>query len=210
MIEVKNLQQFQRFLKLCAGRVGQIFIKESIANEVGVSAKTISHWLSILEASYLVFLLPPYFENFGKRSIKSPKLYFCDVGLVTYLLGIESISQLERDPLRGNLFENLIVLELIKARWNQGLEHRLYFYRDSNQNEVDLIFQRGNDLIPIEIKSSKTFHHSFLKGLNSLKKTVGDRCKLPALIYSGSEELKLEGIQLINFIHAEKAIKWDS
>ena len=208
MIEVKNLQLFQKFLKLCAGRVGQIFNKEGLAGEVGVSAKTIDHWLSILEASYLIFLLPPYFENFGKRAIKSPKLYFCDVGLLTFLLGIENTTQLERDPLRGNLFENLIILELIKARWNQGLEHRLYFYRDSNQNEVDVIFQRGHELVPIEIKSAKTFNRSFLDNLYKFEKLVGERCQDPVLIYGGSEEQKIKNIQLLNFSHTADAISY--
>jgi predicted AAA+ superfamily ATPase len=206
MIEVKNLQLFQRFLKLCAGRIGQIFNKENLANEVGVSAKTISHWLSILEASYLIFLLPPYFENFGKRIIKSPKLYFCDVGLAAYLLGIETISQMERDPLRGNLVENLIILELIKTRWNQGLDHRLFFYRDSHRNEVDVLFQRGHELVPIEIKSAKTFNQSFLKGLASFKNLVGDRCQNPTLIYSGLDELKIKDVQLLHFSHAARAL----
>lgn len=207
MIEVKNLQLFQKFLKLCAGRVGQIFNKESLANEVGVSAKTIAHWISILEASYLVFLLPPYFENFGKRTLKSPKLYFCDVGLASYLLGIENITQIGRDPLRGQLVENLIIVELIKARWNQGLENRLFFYRDSHQNEIDVLFQRGNQLVPIEIKSAKTFNRSFLKGLTFFRDLVGDRCQEPFLIYSGSDELKIKDLQLLHFSKAAKAIE---
>ncbi|GAB4228555.1 MAG: ATP-binding protein [Chlamydiales bacterium] len=207
MIEVKNLQLFQRFLKLCAGRIGQIFNKENIANEVGVTAKTITHWLSILEASYLIFMLPPYFENFGKRTIKSPKLYFCDVGLAAYLLGIENVSQIERDPLRGNLVENLIILELMKSRWNQGLEHRLFFYRDSHHNEIDVLFQRGHNLVPIEIKSAKTFNKSFLKGISQFKNFVGDRCQNPFLIYSGIDELKVNGVQLLHFSHAAKALK---
>lgn len=206
MIEVKNLQLFQRFFKLCAGRIGQIFNKDNLANEVGVTAKTITHWLSILEASYLIFLLPPYFENFGKRTIKSPKLYFCDVGLAAYLLGIENISQIERDPLRGNLVENLVMLELIKSRWNQGLEHRLFFYRDSHHNEIDVLFQRGHDLIPIEIKSAKTFNKSFLKSLLSFEKLVGDRCQNPALIYSGFDEHKMKNVQLLHFSNAANAL----
>ncbi|GAB5411927.1 MAG: ATP-binding protein [Chlamydiales bacterium] len=207
MIEVKNLHLFQKFIKLCAGRIGQIFNRESLSKEVGVSAKTISEWLSILEASYLIFLLPPYFENFGKRTIKSPKLYFCDVGLAAYLLGIESTTQMDRDPLRGNLVENLIILELIKSRWNQGHEHHLYFYRDSQKNEVDLLFQRGRDLIPIEIKSAKTFHKSFLDGLTKFKALVGDRYQSPTLIYSGKEEQTVKGIQLLHFSNCTKALK---
>ncbi len=207
MIEVKNLQLFQKFLKLSAGRIGQIFNKESIANEVGVSAKTITQWLSVLEASYIVFLLPPYFENFGKRVIKSPKLYFCDVGLASYLLGIEKVSQIERDPLRGNLVENLVILELIKTRWNQGLDHRLYFFRDSSQLEIDVLFQRGNELVPIEIKSAKTFNKSFLKGLSKFKTLAQARCQNPTLIYAGSEELQVNGVQLLHFSHSSKAIQ---
>lgn len=206
MIEVKNPQLFQRFLKLCAGRIGQLFNKDNLAGEVGVSAKTIGHWMSILEASYLIFLLPPYFENFGKRVIKSPKVYFCDVGLASFLLGIETPSQLERDPLRGNLVENLVLLELIKTRWNKGLEHRLFFYRDSIQNEVDIIFQHGNELIPIEIKSSKTFNRSFLKGLTAFKKISGSRCKKPTLIYSGLDEQKVGDIQLLHYLNTSKAL----
>ncbi|MBM3198313.1 MAG: ATP-binding protein [Chlamydiae bacterium] len=206
MIEVKNLHLFQKFLKLCAGRIGQIFNKENLANEVGVAAKTIAHWLSILEASFLVFLLPPYFENFGKRVIKSPKLYFCDVGLAAYLLGIETASQVGRDPLRGSLVENLVILELIKSRWNQGLEHRLFFYRDSHHNEIDVLFQHGHDLIPIEIKSSETFNSSLLKGLVSFKDLVGDRCRSPSLIYSGKDELLVRDVQLWNFSHASKIL----
>lgn len=202
MIEVKNLLLFQKFLKLCAGRIGQVFSKESLGNEVGVSSKTIGEWLSILEASYLIFLLPPYFENFGKRVIKSPKLYFCDVGLAAYLLGIEQVSQIERDPLRGSLVENLVILELIKARWNQGLDHRLYYYRDSHQHEVDVIFQRGHDLIPIEIRASKTFNASFLDQLSYFQKLVGERCKNPTLIYSGSSTQMVNGVKLCHFSHA--------
>lgn len=207
MIEIKNLQLFQTFLKLCAGRIGQIFKKENLANEVGVTAKTIAHWLSILEASHLIFMLPPYFENFGKRTVKSPKLYFCDVGLAAYLLGIENVTQIERDPLRGNLVENLVILELIKTRWNQGLEHRLFFYRDSHQNEIDVLFQRGHELVPIEIKSAKTFNKSFLKGLSLFKRLVGERCRNPALIYSGVDELQVNDVQLLHFSHAGKALE---
>ena len=206
MIEIKHLQLFQKFLKLCAGRIGQLLNKENLANEVGVSAKTIGHWFSILEASYLIFLLPPYFENFGKRMIKSPKLYFSDVGLASFLLGIENVTQMERDPLRGSLVENLVILELIKTRWNKGLEHRLYFYRDSQQNEVDVLFQSGNNLIPIEIKGTKTFNKSFLKGLLYFKNLVGNRCQDPSLIYSGNEEQKINDIQLLNFSNAAKAV----
>ena len=206
MLEVKNLHAFRTFIRLCAGRIGQVFNKESMANEVGVSSKTIAHWLSILEASYIIFLLPPYFENVGKRLIKSPKLYFCDVGLAAYLLGIETTTQMARDPLRGQLFENLIILELIKKRWNKGLEHRLYFYRDSNQNEVDVLYQTGHQLIPIEIKSSKTFHASFVRALEYLKKVMPERVVQVTVIYAGDTEQQVRGIRLLTYTHAGEAL----
>lgn len=202
LIEVQNLAQFEKFLILCAARVGQLFNKDSLAGEVGVSAPTVGHWLSILEACYILFRLPPFFENFGKRAIKSPKLYFCDVGLVAYLLGIESVQQMSRDPLRGNLVENLVVLELMKARLNRGMDPRLYFYQLSGRTEVDIIYQRGHELVPIEIKSAKTFNSSFLKGIHSFQQLVGDRCVSPYLVYTGEEEQKVGDVQLINYRNA--------
>lgn len=204
MIEVKNLTLFQKFVKLCAGRIGQILNKEGLAGEVGVSARTIGEWLSILEASYLIFLLPPYHENFGKRAIKSPKIYFCDVGLASYLLGIESPKQMERDPIRGHLVENLVLLEMMKARLNRGLDPRLYFYRDVQKLEVDILYQKGHQLVPVEVKSAKTFHRSFLDGLLKFQRLVGERCIDPTLVYGGSEEQMVNGIRLLNLYHAEQ------
>lgn len=207
ILQVHNLELFQKFLVLCASRVGQIFNKDNLASEVGISAKTVGHWLSILEACYIVYRLPPYFENFGKRAVKSPKIYFCDVGLVAYLLGIESVEQMARDPLKGNLFENLVVNELMKARFNQGLDPRLYFYQVTGRNEVDLIYQRGHELVPIEIKSSRTYNSSFTSGINSFKKITLGRCATPYIIYSGDEEMKLGDIQLLNFRHIAKIVR---
>ena len=153
---IKDLTPFQNFLKLCAGRIGQILDYASLGNDLGLSGNTIKHWLSILEASYIIFRLRPYFENFGKRMIKSPKLYFTDVGLATCLLDIEEPEQLARDPMRGYLVENLVILELMKYRHNHGLDPNFYYYRDNHKNEVDVIIKQANQLIPIEIKSSKT------------------------------------------------------
>lgn len=206
ILQVHNLDLFQKFMKLAASRVGQIFNKDNLAGEVGVSAKTIGHWLSILEACYIVYRLPPYFDNFGKRAVKSPKIYFCDVGLVAYLLGIETVEQMARDPLKGNLFENLVVNELMKARFNQGLDPRLYFYQISGRSEVDLIYQRGHELVPIEIKSSRTFNSSLISGLKNFAKIVPDRCANPHLIYSGDEEMKVGDVQLLNYRHAAKIV----
>lgn len=200
LINIKDLSLFQKFLKLCAGRVGQIFNASNMSNEVGVSVHTIQNWLSILEASFVIVRVQPYFENLGKRIIKSPKLYFTDVGLAGYLLDIHNETQVTRDPLRGALFENLIILDIIKNVLNKGIESSCYFYRDSNQNEVDLLFKTGNDLIPIEIKSSKTFHLDFLKGLYYFKQIAKSRVPFGFLIYSGEKEQTIDSFQIKNFI----------
>jgi len=196
---VQNLISFQSFLKLCAGRIGQVIDYTMLANEIGVSSNTIKQWMSILEASYIIVRLIPYFENFGKRIIKSPKLYFTDVGLATYLLGIESPKQLARDPLRGFLIENLCIVELIKYRMNKALDPNLYFFRDSHQNEVDVVIKQGHDLIPIEIKSAQTFNPHFLKGLRYFKNLIGERVKNGYLVYTGNNTQTIDGFSLINY-----------
>lgn len=207
MSQINDLVQFQRFIKICAGRIGQLINVEGIGNEVGVSSHTIRHWISILEASYIIFRLQPYFENFGKRIVKSSKIYFTDVGFATYLLGIETIQQLERDPLRGNLVENLLILELMKARLNLGLDPHLYFFRDTHGHEVDLIFQSGHELIPIEIKASKTFHSDFLKNILFFQNLSLERAPKGYLIYAGNQEQKIGSIELLNFMRASEIIK---
>lgn len=207
LINVKNLSLFQKFIKLCAGRVGQLLNMNSLANEVGVSSHTIEEWISVLQASYLVVLLQPYFENFGKRVIKSPKLYFTDVGLLSYLLGIENLKQLARDPLRGNLVENLVVMELLKTRANQGLEPQLYFYRDSQQKEVDVLFKRGHELVPIEIKASKTFNSEFLKTITYFQGIAKNQAEQGFVIYCGELEQKIQNNQLLNFKNGWKTVQ---
>lgn len=207
MINVKDLNLFQKFVKLCAGRIGQILNMENLANEVGVSNHTIKNWLSVLQATYVIILLQPYFENFGKRIIKSPKLYFCDVGLASYLLDIENITQIKRDPLRGNLVENLVILELIKQRVNQGLDPQVHYFRDNKKNEVDVIFKTGHELVPIEIKAAQTFNNSFLKGLKYFHDLVGKRCTKGFLIYSGDQEQQLGMFKLLNFKNSAAAVK---
>ena len=139
ILQVKNLIQFERFIKLTASRIGQIVNYSSLATDVGVSSVTIKEWVAVLEATYIIYRLEPYYENFGKRSIKSPKLYFTDTGLACYLLGIDSKEQLIKDSLFGNIFENFIVMELIKSRYNKGLDPRLYFYRDVEGKEIDKV-----------------------------------------------------------------------
>jgi hypothetical protein len=206
LINVKDLQQFQKFIGLCAGRIGQVINQEGLANEVGVSSPTIKHWLSILEASFILRRLPPYFENFGKRMIKSPKIYFTDVGLAAYLLGIENLTQLSRDPLRGHLFENLVYLELLKYRLNLGLDSRLYFFRDTAGHEIDFIFQKGHQLIPIEVKASQTFNKEFIKNLVYFQKLDPERFTSGFIIYAGSQEQQINKFHLLNYHHAYKAL----
>jgi predicted AAA+ superfamily ATPase len=196
---VKDLKTFQNFLKLCAGRIGSVLNKESLGNDLGISGNTVHQWLSILEASFIIYQLQPYFENFGKRAIKSPKLYFTDVGLATYLLGIENIEQVQRDPLRGFLVENLVVLELMKARLNQGLDPQLFFYRDNHKNEVDVIFKQSSQLIPIEIKAAQTFSSSFLKGVSFYQNLAGERAKKGFIIYAGEHEQRMGSVEVLNF-----------
>ena len=199
LIQLKDLSLFQKFIRICAGRTANLFNASAIASETGVSVKTIQSWISVLEASYIIFRLSPYFENINKRLIKSPKIYFYDVGLASYLLGIENAKQLSRDPLRGALFENMVIIEMIKKRVNRGLDHNLFFYRDSHHSEIDVIQKQGSKLIPYEIKSSQTFHPEFLKGLLRFKKNLPDRITDMYLIYDGELELKNQGVKLLNF-----------
>lgn len=206
LINIKDLLQFQRFIRICAGRIGQLLNLEGIGNDVGISSNTVKEWLSVLEASFIIFRIQPYHENFGKRIIKSSKLYFTDVGLASYLLGIETTTQMTRDPLRGNLVENLIVTELMKTRLNQGKDPQLYFFRDTHGHEVDLIFQAAHQLIPIEIKASQTFHSDFLKNLLFFQELVGERMPKGVLIYSGQKEQPIKSIQLLHYTHAAKAL----
>ena len=206
LINIKDLSLFKKFVKLCAGRIGQIFNANNLSNEVGVSNKTISAWISILEASYIVFLLPPWYDNISKRLIKSPKLYFYDVGLASFLLGNKTKQHIEFHPLRGNIFENMIILELLKKVYNKGFEPDFYFYRDSNGNEVDLIIPDGHNLIPVEIKSSETFHKSLLKSNLFIKKLYEERIKKSYLIYSGKQEQTVNGIDLLNYKNSAEII----
>lgn len=198
LINLKDLAPFQQFLALLAGRIGQIINYQSLSNDVGVSATTIKNWISVLKASFVVFDLPPFFENIRKRVVKSPKIYFCDPGLAAFLLNIDTREHLSRDPLRGGLFENLWILEVLKHRSNHGKRPELFFYRDTNGNEVDLIVRHGRQLVPVEIKSAATFTPDFLKGIERFKKVAGDRCLPGLVLYNGDERLSLKGINIIN------------
>lgn len=206
LLNIKNLLQFNIFLKLCAGRIGSLFNASELANEVGVDVKTIQSWLSVLQASYIITLLPPYFDNTRKRLTKSPKLYFMDTGLACNLLNIESPEQLARDKMRGPLFENLVVLEALKKCYNEGRSGNIYFYRDSNQNEVDLIVKRGNELSCIEIKSSMTYHRDFERTLSKIDGWVSAEIVSKAVVYNGTSENENGNVKLLNYKNIDKVL----
>lgn len=201
LLQIKDQIRFTKFLKLCAARIGSLLNASELGAEVGVSSKTISHWLSVLQASYLITLLPPYYENIPKRLVKSPKLYFNDPGLACYLLDIESPQQLDRDKMRGAIFENMIVMEAIKHRYNMGLEGGVFFYRDSNQNEVDLLIKQEGELTAIEVKSSMTYSSSFEKALTQIEGWIKTPISKKAIVYSGDFENTSGNINLINYRH---------
>lgn len=206
LLQVKDMIRFQTFLRLCAGRTANLFIASELSNEIGVAVNTIKSWLSVLQTSYIITLLPPYFENTTKRLTKTPKLYFLDTGLACYLLGIETPQQLSRDRKRGDLFENFVIAEALKQRFNKGKESNLFFYRDSNQNEVDLILKHGDHFDAIEIKSAQTYNVEFEKGLKVIEKTFINRIDNKTIIYSGSFENGAGDVKLINYKNLNLAI----
>ena len=207
LLQIKDMMQFHTFIRLCAGRIGSLFKVSELANEIGVSSHTITSWLSVLQASYIVTLLPPYFENSRKRLTKTPKLYFTDTGLACHLLGIESVQQLARDKMRGALFENFIIMEAMKRRYNQGKESNLYFYRDSHQNEIDLILKSSSGLYGIEIKSAMTYHADFEKALKQMDGWINEPVLGKAVVYAGSLENTVGDIKLLNYAHLREMLE---
>lgn len=201
LLKIKDQLQFMKFMKLCAGRIGSIFNASELAAQLGVDGKTISHWLSVLQASYLITLLPPYYENIPKRLVRSPKLYFNDPGLACYLLDIETPRQLERDKMRGAIFENMIVMEVLKHRYNHGLQNGVYFYRDSNQNEIDILLKQEGEITAIEVKSSMTYHHSFEQHISRLSQWIKTPIAQKMVVYAGEFENTMSDIKLVNYRH---------
>ncbi|HEB57225.1 MAG TPA: ATP-binding protein, partial [Gammaproteobacteria bacterium] len=173
LINVRDLGTFQRFLKLCAGRTGQLLNLSSLANDCGITHNTAKAWISVLEASYIVHLLPPHHQDFNKRLVKTPKLYFLDTGLASWLLGIQNSEQLATHVQRGALFETWVISELLKARYNAGETSNLYFWRDRSGHEVDLLIDQGTHLSPLEIKSGQTINRDYFKGLDFWRKLAG-------------------------------------
>jgi uncharacterized protein len=190
---------FQRFLRLCAGRTGQLMNLASLAADTVVSAATVRGWLSILQTSYLITLLPPYHVNLGKRLVKSPKLYFLDVGLAAHLIGIEDSGQIATHPLRGALFETLVVGEFLKARFNRGLPADLYFWRDNHGQEVDLLRQNGVKVDGIEIKASATVSSSLMRGLGLWARQAGDLVGEQYLVVGGETSGSRRGVSVLGW-----------
>lgn len=199
LLKIQELETFQRFVRLCAGRTGQLLNLSSLAAECGITHNTAKSWISVLEASYLLFLLRPHHANFNRRLIKMPKLYFYDVGLVSWLLGIRTTEQMAMHPLRGSIFETFIVSDLIKSRLNRGERPNLYFWRDSNGNEVDVIVELGSGLMPIEIKSGKTVVGDSFAGLNKWRALAGNGIVEPTLIHGGEGEYRQNGVRVIGW-----------
>ena len=185
VLNVGDLETFSRFVRLCAGRNGQLLNLSSLANDCGVTHTTSKRWISILETGFIIFLLRPHFKNFSKRLIKSPKLYFLDTGLLSYLLKIRSAEDFRMHALYGSIFETYVISELLKNYLNRGEEHPIYFWRDSTGNEIDVLIDQGDELTPLEIKAGQTVNPDFFKGIQSWKKLTKNIDQPSALVYGG-------------------------
>jgi len=190
IINIKDISLFSSFLRICAGRIGQLFNSSNISNELGVDYKTVQSWLSLLEASFVVFRLQPWHKNFNKRIIKSPKIYFYDTGLACYLLGLKKQSDINLHFAKGALFENYVVTEHLKNSWNRGDAVSNYFWRDSSGNEIDLINETGDKIKIVEIKSGKTIKQNFFKGLTYFENIATNYQIEKFIIYGGEESRK--------------------
>ena len=204
IINIKDRAAFLRFVTVCAGRIGCEFSANSIAGEIGVSYKTIQEWMSILETSYTAFRLFPYYRNIGKRLSKTPKIYFYDVGLACFLLGIENPNQLNRHPLRGALFENMVICDQLKGRYNEGKRNNLFFYRDRSQHEIDLVQEYAMQLRAFEIKSAQSYHPDFSKNLDYFRNLFGEDVISTCIIYNGDSEVHADFNGIVNYRHINK------
>ena len=184
---IHDLQKFERFVRLCAGRTGQLLNMNNLANDAGISHSTVRQWIDLLQASYIIFLLPPWFTNTRKRLVKSPKLYFYDVGLASWLLGIHQPEHIQRDPLYGALFENMVIVDRLKSKYNLARPVECYFYRDNTGNEVDLIEPEGHQVHEIEIKGGATISADYFKSLSRFKKAFPEAFLDGTVIYGGDQ-----------------------
>lgn len=199
ILNIGNLSLFEKFMRLCAGRVGNLLNFSSLSNDIGVSVSTLQAWFSVLEASFICYRLQPYYANINKRLIKSPKLYFYDTGFVAYLLGIEEATQVSRDPLKGALFENLIIGEFVKKRFNAGKDMNGYFFRDSNGLEVDYLNVKRDGIDAFEIKSAATYQSGFKKNIEQLAKIEGINLLLKQILYEGKTMTGPNDLEITNY-----------
>lgn len=198
LINIRDLSKFEIFLKLCAGRTGQIVNMSGLGNDCGINHATVKSWLSVLEASYIVKLMRPYYRNFNKRLVKAPKLYFLDSGLAAFLLDIQNPAQMATHPLKGALFESMIVSELLKYRFNNGQTDNLYYFRDNAGNEIDVICDHGIQLDAMEIKAGQTVAKDFFKGFKYLSK-ITDITRNAYIIYGGDKERTQKGTHIVSW-----------
>lgn len=204
LVNIKDLQLFERFMRLCAGRCGQLLNLNNLASDTGISQPTAKLWLTALESSFILFRLPPYHANIRKRLIKTPKIYFLDTGLATWLCDIENPRQLATHPLRGNFYENMVVADILKSRFNLGLRNNLCFYRDRSGNEVDLIVPRGDTLVPVEIKSGMTINDSYFKGINHFRELFSSQVEHAFVVYPGKTEQPRKKATVLNHFNIAK------
>ncbi len=206
--QIKNISDlliFERFIKLLAGRSGQELNYSSLSIEAGVDMKTVQSWVGILESSFIVYLLKPHYKNFNKTVVKRPKLFFYDSSLVCYLLGIRNAIQLENHPLRGAIFEGMVVTELLKNRMNAGVPNNLFFWRDKTGREVDIIIDNGDELIPLEIKSGRTITTEYFKNIEYYKALSGSANAI--LVYAGSQvQNRSSGVRIVNWKNISKLL----
>ena len=203
LVQVENQTAFETFVRLLAGRVGQVVNLQSLSDDVGVDAKTLKRWLSVLEASYVIVRLPPYYRNLGKRLVKSPKVYFTDVGLVSYLLGITDPSQVARDPLYGGLFENMVVMDFYKTRFNRQLRQDFYYIRDNSGIEVDFVVEQNRRLHLFEIKGAMTPDPNAARNMEKIRRCASEVASCD-VVYSGSEWPLAGGGKFVNYAEASR------
>lgn len=208
--QVGNLHTFTTFLKLCAGRVGQLLNLSELSNDTGIAVNTVKSWLNILEASYVIFRLYPHHKNYNKRLIKMPKIYFNDTGLLCYLLGINSDEQIQVHFAKGAIFENLVIADLLKKNLNSGREPRLYFWRDHRGKEIDLLIENGTKLTPVEIKSGETISMEYFKTLVYWNRLSGNKPKNSIVIYGGDKDRNTNAGRLISWksLASEEVLWW--
>lgn len=197
MINVRDLSAFQRFVRMCAARTGQLLNLSTLAADCGITHNTARSWLSVLEASYLVHVLQPHHRNFNKRLVKTPKLYFYDPGLAAWLLGVQTPAQLVMHPQRGALFETWVVSEMLKARFNRALASNLYFWQDRSGHEVDVLVEQGGTLVPVEVKSGQTVVADFFRGLEKWAEIAGDAGGRPWLVYAGAQRQSRSSVEVV-------------